>query len=129
MVRIRPGEPIRTGVRTMILAPSRISDRRLRDHLRHDEEQVGVAGRLTGGGDQSVRLAAVMRLVIEEMRDEETLRRGDLATRGAAEPGQVGVEQCVVDLLRPARNVRVRLVAGGTQFGPISDKVIALFDW
>ena len=42
----------------------------LRDHLGNDEEQVGVAGRLSGGGDQRVRLAAVMRLVVEEMRDQ-----------------------------------------------------------
>src|SRR4051794_11749048 len=38
----------------------------LSDHLRHDEEQIGVLGLFAGGGDQRMRLAAVMRLMIEE---------------------------------------------------------------
>ena len=49
------------------------------NHLRDDQEQIGVAGLLAGGGQQRVRLAAVMRLMVEEMGDEEPLRRADLA--------------------------------------------------
>jgi len=43
-----------------------------------------------------VCLAAVMRLVIEKMRDEEALWRRDFAVGGAAKPGQVRVEPFLV---------------------------------
>ena len=36
------------------------------------QKQVGVAGLLAGGGDHGVRLAAMMCLMIEEMRNQET---------------------------------------------------------
>src|SRR5947208_9089743 len=133
MVRIRPGEPITTGVRNDIPDPRSFSAagasaNRLGEHLPDDEKQIGVAGLLPGGGQERVCLAAVMRLVIEKMRDEEALWRRDFAVGGAAKPGQVRVEPFVVDLLRPARDIGIGLLAGGAQFRPVLDEMVALFD-
>jgi len=86
----------------------------LGNHLRQDEKQIGVAGLLSGSSQQRVRLAAVMCLVIEEMCDQEALRRGDFTVCGAAEPGQVRIEPFVVDVLGPARDIGIGLLAGGT---------------
>src|SRR5665213_1317875 len=77
------------------------------DHLRYHQEQIGIVGLFAGGGDQRVCLAAVVRLMVEEMGDEQPLRRADLALRGAAEPGEVGPEPGLVDLARPALDSRV----------------------
>src|SRR5436190_13164854 len=75
-----------------------------------------------------MRLAAVMRLVVEEMRDEEAFRRADLAPGGAAEPHQFLVEPGLVDRRRPARDVAVALVARRTQLVPALDEMVALLD-
>ena len=55
----------------------------LSDHLWLNQEQIGVLGLFAGGGDQRMRLAAVMRLVIEEMRDEQPVRRALTPIRAA----------------------------------------------
>src|SRR5882762_9641172 len=69
----------------VIARPGKLGNRS-RKHLRDDQEQIGVAGLLPGGGQQGMRLATMMGLVIEEMGDEEPLRSGDLALRGTTEP-------------------------------------------
>ena len=78
------------------------------DDPRHDQEQVGVVDLLAGGGQQRVRLAAVVGLVVEEMGDEQPLRRRHLAVGGAAEPSQVTVKPGVVDPRRPALDIASR---------------------
>src|SRR5579862_3667525 len=100
----------------------------LPDRLRHDQEQVGVVGLFAGSGDQRMRLAAVVRLVVEEVGHQEALRSADLAAGGAAEPGQIPVEPSLIHLARPARDVAVGLVARGAQFLPTLDKMVALLD-
>src|ERR1700731_2833121 len=69
-----------------------------------------------------------MRLVIEEMGDEEPLRRANLTLRGAAEPHHVLVEPGVVDRGRPARDGGIGRVARRAQLGEIRDEMVALFD-
>src|SRR6185312_4556750 len=54
-----------------------------------DQHQVGVAGLQAVRGQQCVRLAAVMGLMIEEMRDQEPERPTHLALRRAGEPYKV----------------------------------------
>jgi hypothetical protein len=51
----------------------------LSNDVRHDQKKVGVAGFLCGCGQQSMRLAPVVCLVVEEMGDEKPLRSTDLA--------------------------------------------------
>src|SRR5579864_4674964 len=112
------------GDLTALCAPRRGNQRRdgypapletgaSRDHPRKYQEQIGVAGLLPGSGDEGVRLAAVMRLVVEEMGDEEPLRRADFASGGAAEPYQVLAEPGVVDRPGPTRDAGIALLARG----------------
>src|SRR5216683_4471987 len=75
-----------------------------------------------------MRLAAVMRLVVEEMGDQQPLRGADLAPGGAAEPYEIVVEPRFVDLAGPPRDVAVCLVARRAQFGELLDEMVALFD-
>ena len=67
------------GPRTSRPESGRDARVQLSDHLWLNQEQIGVLGLFAGGGDQRMRLAAVMRLVIEEMRDEQPVRRAHLA--------------------------------------------------
>src|SRR5437867_1011373 len=75
-----------------------------------------------------MRLAAVMGLVIEEMRHQQSLWGCYLAIGGTAEPGQIPAEPGVVDLCRPARNVGISPFSFGPQLGEIRDHAGALFD-
>jgi hypothetical protein len=83
IVRLTPGGQGGPGATASSLAP----DSRLRGkddllpHLRDHEKQIGVIGLLTGSSDQRMRLTAVMRLMIEEMRDEQ----------GDQQPGRPGI--------------------------------------
>jgi hypothetical protein len=52
-----------------------------------------------------MRLAAMMRLVVEEMRHQEPVGRRHLALRGAAEPGHVARQVGVIDSPRPVIRV------------------------
>src|SRR5262252_8670043 len=85
------------------------------------QKQIGVAGLLAGGGDHRVRLAAMMRLVIEEMRDQEAARQAQVLLRRLAEPGQVAGEPCVVDAFRPGRDPGIGLDPETAQLGKILD--------
>src|SRR4051812_18823623 len=75
-----------------------------------------------------MHLAAMMRLVVEEMRDEQTLRRADFAPGGAAEPYQIRVEPVLVDLRGPGRNTGIGLFARRAQLGEILDEMVTLLD-
>src|SRR5260370_19929532 len=57
--------------------------------LRDQQEEVGVAGFLAGGGQHRMHLSAMMRLGIEEMSHQQLMWGADLAVCGAAEPSQV----------------------------------------
>ncbi|MNC86215.1 hypothetical protein D3C83_18550 [compost metagenome] len=83
---------------------------------------------MSGGGDERVRLAAVVRLMVEEVRDEQPFGRADLATGGAAEPLQIGIEPGVVDLGGPGRDPGIGLFARRTQRGPVGDEPVAFLD-
>jgi hypothetical protein len=76
--------------------------KRSRKHLRDNQKQIGVAGLLSGRGQQGVRLAAVMGLMVEKMGDEEPLRGTNLALSGAAEPHQILIQPDLIDLAGPA---------------------------
>src|SRR5689334_9357840 len=65
------------------------------------QEQVGVAGILTVRGKQRVRLAAMMRLVIEEVHHERALLSPHLHPRRAAEPHQIIGQPGIVHAIGP----------------------------
>src|SRR5436190_1289109 len=75
-----------------------------------------------------MRLTAMMRLMVEEMGDQEAFRGADLTPGGAAEPFEVLVQPCFVDLVGPARDVGVGLGSSRAQIGPILDEMVALLD-
>ena len=81
--------------------------RSLANDLRDEQEQVGIAGLLAGGGQHRMRLSAVMGLVIEEMRHQQPLLGGYLAIGGAAKPSQVVGKPCVIDFGRPRKYRRL----------------------
>jgi hypothetical protein len=107
--------------------PDQIPVAQLRD-VRHHQKQVGVAGLLTGRGQQGVRLATVVGLVVEEMGDEQALRPLQLAVGGATKPCQVAGEPRFVDSRRPALDIGVTLRPHSAQFVVILDHVGALLD-
>ena len=74
-------------------------------------EQIGVAGLLAAGGDQRVRLAAVMGLVIEEMRHQEAPRLAQLLLRRGTEPDLILGQPVIGDAPGPGRNPRVGIGA------------------
>jgi hypothetical protein len=55
----------------------------------HQQYQVGITRRLAACGDHGMRLAAMVGLVIEQMRHQKPALRSHLATGGATEPDQV----------------------------------------
>src|SRR5665213_3081224 len=66
--------------------------------------------------------------MVEDMGDEQPLRRADLALRGAAEPGEVGPEPGLVDLARPALDSRVGTDPRRAQFAIVAHHPVALPD-
>src|SRR4051794_12004035 len=92
------------------------------DYPGDQQEQIGVAGLLPGGGDQRMRLSAMMRLMVEEMRDEQPFRRADFTLRRAAEPHQILIEPVLVDLRGPGRDVGVGPTARLAQLGKVLDE-------
>src|SRR5690348_9222113 len=96
------------------------------DDLRHDEEEVGVRGALAQRRDEGMGLTAMMRLVIEEMRDQQAARQRDLALRRAAEPGQALIEPGLGDAPPPAFDCLIRRVSKALQLREILDPQRAL---
>src|SRR5580704_14426070 len=89
------------------------------DHRRDDQEQIGAAGLLAGGGQQRVRLAAVVCLVVEEsvMRS----RFGARTSRSAAPLNHTmsASSQVSSTPAGPTRDVDNGLVARHAQLGEI----------
>src|SRR6516162_3668678 len=73
-------------------------------------------------------LPAVMGLVVEEMRHQQPLFGGYLAIGRTAEPGQILGEPGVVDLVGPARDGGIGLIALGPERREILDHAGALLD-
>jgi len=95
--------------------------RRLGHDLRNQQEQVGIAGLLASGRQHSVHLPAVMRLMIEEMRHQEAQRRANFAIGRTAEPGEILLESCIVDLRSPSRDIGIGLFARRAERGKVVD--------
>src|SRR5258705_7792945 len=81
----------------------------------NDQRQVGVAGLLAGGGDHRVRLAAMMRLVIEKMGNQNAARCAHLASDRYAEPRLIVLQPTVGDACRPVGDAGVGLRSGPAQ--------------
>ena len=94
----------------------------LPDDVRDQQKEIGIAGRLAGGGQHRMGLPAMVGLVIEEMRHQQPLFGGYLTIGRTAEPGQVLGEPGIVDLVGPARDARIGLLAFGPQLGPRSSR-------
>src|SRR5579871_3689549 len=91
--------------------PARSGESKALQRTGKDDEQVGVAGRLARGGDQRVRLAAVVSLVVEEVRDQEAARLADLLLQGTAEPHHVVGEPRLGHAGGPCHDLGIALVA------------------
>jgi Raf kinase inhibitor-like YbhB/YbcL family protein len=90
--------------------------------LAQHHEQVGIARRLTGRGDQGVGLAAVVGLVVEHMHQQQAGWHGQVALHRAAEPAGVSADIGVIDASGPVADARVRVDPLGRQGVEILDQ-------
>src|ERR1700682_133139 len=70
----------------------------------------------------------MMRLVIEEVRDQERARIAQLALRRLAEPDHVLRQPGVIHAVRPSRDPGVGVHAQPAQLGEIADQAGALLE-
>jgi hypothetical protein len=70
--------------------------------LSNHQKQIRVPGLLAGRGDHGVSLAAVMGLMVEEVRHQQAARLAQLFVDGRAEPDLLLRQPLLADALCPA---------------------------
>src|SRR6516164_8354950 len=100
--------------------PSLLRRRALPRALGRQERQIGIAGFAAGLRQHAMDLAAMMRLMVEHMRDQKPCRLVQFPLDGAGVIGELARERRGVEPVRPADHDRIERLALALQLVPVA---------